>query len=293
MNAMTASLSPRKRESVPGSRRRRSRTVLLVAVLVVGMGVSTSANAWVDFAALAQRVALFIQNMYQQILDYKEMVDQTKTQIDSLKTQVKINDVGRGDFDSATASEKAADKPDVTFKSSEVPAPSSSGMAKLSSVVLSEDEYCEKPDESIGDQAANTVGMESIPAMHNKVCHDILDTQRAQFKYNVMMSEVADQRFKRLEEIKQQRAGISDAGQLQDNTNKMLALIALIQIDQQQQKSYNDAYNTRLTYLRSVQDRLTQKAINGSGKTGVNEIVGGVAEYATLAAALGVASEVK
>lgn len=102
------------------------------------------------------------------------------------------------------------------------------------------------------------------------LCKEIVETEKARFKYGLMMSELAEQRYARLQAIQTQRARIDGehVGELQSNTNKMLALLALIQIDQQQQKAYDDAYAARIAYLKSSQERLGQDAANGNPSAG-------------------------
>ena len=144
---------------------------------------------------------------------------------------------------------------------------------KPSSVELSEATRCPKPTPPKAPKVDGISSPPSIPASGNgipdqqwKICKEIVETELAQFKYSLMMSELAQKRYERLKEIQQQRESIGgdNAGELTSNTNKMLALSTLIQIDQQQHTTYNDAYAARLAYLRSVRERLGQMAINGS-----------------------------
>lgn len=108
-------------------------------------------------------------------------------------------------------------------------------------------------------------GDDGLAASRQNVCAEIVQTQMAQVEYNLMMSELAAKRQERLRELKKQRKDIDhdEAGKLQSNSNAMLALMAQIQIDQQQQKSYNDAYTARLAYLHSTQEHLTQRMLSG------------------------------
>jgi len=265
--------------------RRRMRTAMAI---VMTAGLTISVGAWADWAVNDS-------DAIKQLKKIQEAIgDKDGTVVNYQKNQ---SSVGKGDYSSNAQNGDQQGRykdPDVMFKSSDV-ALTGNASAKLTSITMDDTTRCPqptKPSTDSPDTGAVTPGAggEGIPDQQHKICMDILETQKAQFKYNVMMSELADTRYKRLQAIEDQRGQIGDleAGKLQDNTNKMLALIALIQIDQQQQKAYNDAYKARLTYLLGVQERLSQMALHGNGKPGAAEIIGGLGEYATLAGALNV-----
>lgn len=120
-------------------------------------------------------------------------------------------------------------------------------------------------------EKVDSIGRNGIAHQRWGICIDIVETRHAQAKYNLMMSELAAQRYKRLEDLREARGKISSneaAGELQSNTNAMVALLAQIQIDQQQQKAYNDAYAARLAYLQQMQDSLGQNSAQGQAKLG-------------------------
>lgn len=114
-------------------------------------------------------------------------------------------------------------------------------------------------------KVGSATGNHSLAVSRQKVCAEIVQTQMAQVEYNLMMSELAAKRQERLQELKENRKSIDhdEAGKLQSNSNAIFALMAQIQIDQQQQKSYNDAYTARLAYLQSTQEHLTQRMLSG------------------------------
>ena len=262
--------------------RNRLRTAMAI---VMTAGLTISVGAWADWAVKDDDAIEQLKKIQQAI------GDKDGTVVNYQKNQ---STVGQGDFSNDTGDGQKQGKykdPDVKFKSSDVTLTGNLS-AKLTSITMDDATRCPEPTKPSTDSAdpSSVTGGEGIPDQQHKVCKDILETQKAQFKYNVMMSELADTRYQRLKDIEDQRGKIKDleAGKLQDNTNKMLALIALIQIDQQQQKAYNDAYAARITYLLGVQERLSQMALHGNGKPGVKEIVGSLGEYATLAGALGV-----
>ncbi len=252
--------------------RNRLRTAMAI---VMTAGLTISVGAWADWAVNDKDAIEQLKKIQEAIGDKHD-----DTLLDYQKDQ---STVTKGDFD---ANAQKGDQqgrykdPDVMFKSSEVTL-TGNASAKLSSVDMSDETRCPQPkkpdapkvdgiDTSSAISSAGSATGDGIPDQQYKLCKDILETQKAQFKYNVMMSELADVRYQRLQQIERDRGNIDElaAGKLQDNTNRMLALIALIQIDQQQQKTYNDAYSARLTYLRGMQDRLSQMALNGTNGTG-------------------------
>lgn len=268
------------------------RTALAV---VLTAGLTISLGAWADWAVNDAEAIKLLDKMQ------KAIGDKDGTLVDYQKKQ---STVTKGDFspDAQKGEQEGRYKdPDVMFKSSDVTL-TANASAKLSSITMDDSTRCPEPkkpeapkvdgiDPNSVISSAGGAGGDGIPDQQHKLCKDILETQKAQFKYNVMMSELADVRYQRLQQIERDRGKIGDteAGKLQDNTNRMLALIALIQIDQQQQKTYNDAYSSRLVYLRGMQDRLSQVALNGTNGTkgGVGQIANDAATMAVMTLALG------
>lgn len=195
-------------------------------------------------------------------------------------------------------------KPEIEFKSSDLTIDKATVVlgqnAQLSAAKMNISERCPEPQLPGGNKATDQAqkllgkltagGAQGLQARRWQVCREIVETQQARFKYNVMMSELAEKRYERLKEIREarKRIGRDEAGKLEENNNRMLALIAALQIDQQQRAAYNDLYEARLVYLEGLQERQTQLALNGEGKKGALDVVGDVAGYAALAAALGV-----
>lgn len=140
--------------------------------------------------------------------------------------------------------------------------------------------------------AQNAMTNDGLALRRTRVCMDIVETQQAQAKYNLMMSELAAERYKRLKDLQDARGGINpdEAGKLQSNTNAMIALLTQVQIDQQQQKAYNDAYAARLAYLHGMQEVLSQQATQrkpGLAQSAASE----VASQAALRLVLGTGKE--
>lgn len=199
---------------------------------------------------------------------------------DSVESEVKEvnkklasqNKIGSGDFkhDDADGEKQGRFKdPPKKFTTADQDKPSSVAMTE--SMRCPEPKAPKAPD-GAGGSAASVAGVLSsltgggIPKQQWQICKEILETERAQFKYSLMMSELAQKRYERLQDIQEQRGSIDsdNVGELASNTNKLIALLTLIQIDQQQHKTYNDAYAARLTYLHAMNARLSQAAVTGS-----------------------------
>jgi hypothetical protein len=125
-----------------------------------------------------------------------------------------------------------------------------------------------------------------IGLQQHLLCQELVKTELAKYKYSLKMYEITKKRNSRLEEIEQERQGImeSQLGRLQDNSNKLLALLSRMEIDRQQQKTYMDAYEARLRYLTAARDTLTQQTMEGDRS--VTSAVISLAAGAAMAAAL-------
>lgn len=121
------------------------------------------------------------------------------------------------------------------------------------------------------------------------ICKEIVKTELAQYKYALAMRKVALERQKRLKAIEDARANLTDdsTGKLQSNSNELLALLARMEVDRQQYRTYMDAYAARLSYLRALRESLGENALNGKkAGTTPGDVVTGVGTLATLRGAL-------
>lgn len=124
-------------------------------------------------------------------------------------------------------------------------------------------------------------------------CELIQRTRNSQYNYMVAMHEITKKRLERLRAIEQERKNIQETqiGKLEDNTNKLIALKALMDIDRQQMESAMFAYETRLNYLMKQQTNqsksaMTGKEVDDSGAGGVfGSIAGGLQSLAGQVAA--------
>ena len=118
----------------------------------------------------------------------------------------------------------------------------------------------------------------------HQLCEEIVKTELARYTYALKMHELTAKRYERFEAIQEEREGLKEVqqGRLQNNSNKLLALMSLMEIDRQQYRTYMDAYEARLVYLTAARDRLTQDALDGRGTGVIGGIVGGAALKAAL-----------
>jgi hypothetical protein len=116
-------------------------------------------------------------------------------------------------------------------------------------------------------------GSGAIAQQQWQLCQEVVKTELAQYRYSLAMYEVSKKRQQRLQAIQRERSniGTNDQGKLQDNNNKLLELISLMEIDRQQQQTYMDAYEVRLRYLHAAKNTLARQVMHGnSGATSFN-----------------------
>jgi hypothetical protein len=125
------------------------------------------------------------------------------------------------------------------------------------------------PDQPLTAQALekDIAQCNNITDKQQPICEEIVKTRNAQMNYMVTMYKLAAQtRNGQLKQIQDERSRIksSDYGKLEDNTNKLVAFQAQLQIDQQQTQTAMYAYETRLKYLLDLQNRSTHGMLTGS-----------------------------
>ncbi|ATS39450.2 MULTISPECIES: hypothetical protein [Xanthomonas] len=105
-----------------------------------------------------------------------------------------------------------------------------------------------------------------VSSVQKQVCELTQRTRNAQYNYMVAMNEITTERLKRLRKLEKDRAGIKDGqiGLLESNTNKLLALKAMMDIDRQQMESAMFAYDRRLAYLTDKQTGAALAAMSGT-----------------------------
>ena len=113
-------------------------------------------------------------------------------------------------------------------------------------------------------------------------CELIQRTRNSQYNYMVAMYDITKKRLERLRKIEQERTEIKDTelGKLEDNTNKLIALKTLMDIDRQQMESAMFAYQTRLGFLTKQQDAQAWAAMRGKkAPSGDPSSQGGVGSF--------------
>lgn len=113
-------------------------------------------------------------------------------------------------------------------------------------------------------------------------CAMIVQTENARYNAIVTVLNVSKQRDSELQEIYAERAGIAqqDAGALQSNNNRLLAVQSRMQMDMQQARSQTEGYDRLLELLRDDQRMIANGTLDGDG------IAGGLVRGAALHAAL-------
>ncbi len=119
-------------------------------------------------------------------------------------------------------------------------------------------------DYGIADCSSTTAGT-PVATQQKEACELIQRTRNSQYNYMVAMYDITKKRLERLRKIEQERTAIKDTelGKLEDNTNKLIALKALMDIDRQQMESAMFAYQTRLGFLTKQQDAQAWAAMRG------------------------------
>lgn len=119
-------------------------------------------------------------------------------------------------------------------------------------------------DEGVSQCAKSTSGT-SVSSEQQKTCEIITRTRNSQYNYMVAMYDITAKRLERLRAIEKERQGIKseEIGKLEDNTNKLIALKTLMDIDRQQTESAMFAYEKRLAFLNDVQSAGARAAMTG------------------------------
>jgi hypothetical protein len=119
-------------------------------------------------------------------------------------------------------------------------------------------------DYGVASCAGQTNGT-PVAAKQKATCELMQRTRNSQYNYMVAMHEITKKRLERLRVIEKERNQVQDTqiGKLEDNTNKLIALKTLMDIDRQQMESAMFAYETRLNYLTQQQTNQAKTAMTG------------------------------
>ncbi|MDR6673587.1 hypothetical protein [Xanthomonas sp. 1678] len=157
---------------------------------------------------------------------------------------------------------------------------------------LSDEMKPKKIDANYGIAACGATKGTPVTDGQKTNCELIQKTKNAQFNYMVAMYEITTKRLERLRDLEKERNNIAEneIGKLEDNTNKLIALKTLMDIDRQQMESAMFAYDIRLKYLQAQQSNEAESAMKGKksnpdGGGLLGDIVGTITDMAQAAVA--------
>lgn len=110
-------------------------------------------------------------------------------------------------------------------------------------------------------------GSTALAQQQKMLCEEVVKTELAQYRFSMRMFERAKENYDRLKKIEDERRGLgeSDYADLQDNSNKLLALTALMDNDRDRYRTYMSAYEARVTHIRNARSALSRNAFTGVG----------------------------
>lgn len=115
------------------------------------------------------------------------------------------------------------------------------------------------------DSRCPDAGAEGVPQQQVTLCQEIVKTELAKYRFSLRMYDRAKTRHERLKVIENERNNLTgdDQGKLQENSNKLLQLISLMEIDRQQSDTYMAAYDARLNHLTAIRDQMSKQVLGG------------------------------
>lgn len=124
------------------------------------------------------------------------------------------------------------------------------------------------------DKLCTAGAMTVLGAQQQSLCREIANTELAQYRFSLRMFARAEENYKRLKEIEDHRRslGEEDYANIQQNTNELLALTALMDNDRDRYQTYMAAYGARIVHIRNSQTALTRNALKGSGSLGLTSL---------------------
>lgn len=132
--------------------------------------------------------------------------------------------------------------------------------------VLPKDKPSETVDLDVAKRCPTPKNNDGVIGQQHNLCKELVKTERARYTYSMKIYEVSKKRYEAFDAIQKEREtiGQNEASKLADNSNKLLALSTLIQLDKQQYEAYMSAYAARIDYLNKSSEHLTNQALNGS-----------------------------
>ncbi|MCD9098107.1 hypothetical protein LU699_12800 [Luteimonas fraxinea] len=117
------------------------------------------------------------------------------------------------------------------------------------------------------DQLCTSGAATGLGSSQQQLCKDLANTELAQYRFSMRMFERSKENYDRLKQIEDHRRtlGADDYANIQQNTNELLALTALMDNDRDRYNTYMSAYEARIAHIRNSQAALTRNALKGSG----------------------------
>lgn len=138
------------------------------------------------------------------------------------------------------------------------------------------------------DQRCPSMTASPMAVKQRLICEELIKTEKAKYMYSLRMYKLTETRKRRLDDLERERSNLQshEFGKLESNSNQLLALMSLMQLDRQQHAAYMAAYDARIHYLTVAQDTLSEEALNGSKQTTGGGAAGAITGGAVLAGAL-------
>ena len=110
-------------------------------------------------------------------------------------------------------------------------------------------------------------------------CKELVKTKNADYLYMKTMYDTSNTRNEVLKKLVQarQNLGAPDYGKLEDNTNQIMALRALIALDNQQLQTVHNGYLARIEYLNHQLAQQTDSATGGKSASSMASTLGSLA----------------
>ena len=231
----------------------RATAVLLAMALALSAGQASAQWVVTDPAHTALTYAGWIKELISQGEQYAKQIAQYQTQVQQYETQIRQYE--QQYVKGGTFSQGALATRDFS------PRALDAGMA-------------ERCPAGLRAMLASSASAEN--------CAMIVQTENARYNAIVTVLNVSKQRDAELQKIYSERTTIAqqDAGALQSNNNRLLAIQGRMQMDIQQARSQTEGYDRLLELLRDDQRMIANGTLDGDG------IAGGLVRGAALHAAL-------
>lgn len=214
------------------------RKIALATAIFLSFSSNTNAQ-FVDYSALAQRIVI----MGKEIAEYQAQLQQLKQQYDNLqKNLIPGGGLSFNPIKQQDSFKRIADDAGMDVACPGAGSMSLSALASAFSINLDGD----------------------IKEAQKQICQRTLLAQNAQYNESVKILEGVREREIELRKISLERIGIKDEpGKLQDNTNKLNAVLNKATIEMQYSTAVIAAYDSYISGLQRTQAQLGKQALTG------------------------------